>query len=154
VSDTYTVQRATSIAAPPQRVYDLVSDFHEWRRWSPWEDVDPQLSRTYTGPPSGVGAGYSWSGNRQAGAGRMEIVEVQPPSLVRVDLEFTKPFRSRNTFSFVIEPFGSGSQVTWTMTGQQTLATRVMGLVRPMDKMIGPDFEKGLARLKAAAEAR
>jgi uncharacterized protein YndB with AHSA1/START domain len=152
VGDTYTVQRSTAIAAPPQRVYDLVADFHEWRSWSPWEDVDPQLSRTYSGPRSGAGARYGWSGNRQAGAGRMEIVEVTPPSLVRVDLEFTKPFRSRNDFSFVIEPDGTGSQVTWTMVGQKSLATRVMGLVRSMDKMLGPDFERGLARLKAAAE--
>ncbi len=149
---TFTVQRTTSVDAPPGRVYDAVVDLHRWTAWSPWEDLDPDLQRTYSGKDSGVGAAYAWSGNRRAGQGRMEVVEAVEPSLVRVDVSFVKPFRSQNDTVFRIDPEGEGSKVTWTMTGPRTLVTRVMGLVRSMDAMIGPDFEKGLARLKRVAE--
>jgi uncharacterized protein YndB with AHSA1/START domain len=150
--DTYTVQRSATIAAAPERVYEQVADFHRWTSWSPWEDVDPQLRRTYSGADAGTGAVYAWSGNRKAGQGRMEIVEATEPSTVRIDLVFEKPFKARNDTAFAIEPDGNGSRVTWTMTGRKTLMTRVMGLFTSMDKMIGPDFEKGLGRLKATAE--
>jgi uncharacterized protein YndB with AHSA1/START domain len=151
-TDTYTVERSTTIDAPPERVYEEVADFHRWTRWSPWEDLDPKLMRSYSGAESGTGAVYAWSGNRKAGQGRMEIVEAAPPSKVAIDLRFEKPFRARNTTTITIMPAGGGSEVVWTMTGEKTLATKVMGIFTSMDKMVGPDFEKGLARLRALTE--
>ena len=152
--DTYTVQRSTTIDAPPERVYEQLADFHNWRNWSPWETVDPDLKRTYSGAESGSGAVYAWSGNRKAGKGRMEITEATQSAKVQVDLVFEKPWKARNDTWFVIQPEGSGSQVVWTMTGQRTLMTKVMGVFKSMDQFIGPDFERGLARLKATAEGR
>jgi uncharacterized protein YndB with AHSA1/START domain len=150
--DTYTVERSASVAAPPERVYAEICDFHNWPRWSPWEDVDPDLRRTYSGAESGTGAVYAWSGNRKAGQGRMEIVEASEPSTVRIDLRFEKPWKAHNETVFTVRPEADGSRVTWTMTGKKTLMTKVMGLVMPMDKMLGKDFEKGLARLRSTAE--
>lgn len=150
--DTYAVERSARIDAPPSRVYDLVADFHNWPSWSPWEDLDPQLKRTYSGAESGTGALYAWSGNRKAGKGRMEITEATQPSRVQIDLEFEKPWKARNDTWFTIEPEGTGSHVTWSMTGQKTFMTKVMGLFKSMDSFIGSDFEKGLARLKTATE--
>lgn len=152
MADTYTVERSVTIDAPPDRVHPHVADFHRWTAWSPWEDVDPALQRTYAGPGSGPGAVYQWSGNRRAGRGRMEITESVPPRFVRVDLQFEKPFKARNDTSFTIEPDGAGSRVTWSMTGKTTLVTRVMGVFSSMDAFLGRDFEKGLARLKAVSE--
>ncbi len=150
--DTYTVERSQTIDAPPARVYEQIADFHQWARWSPWEDVDPALERTYSGATSGTGAVYQWSGNRKAGQGRMEIVEANEPSQVRIDLVFEKPWKARNETVFTIRPHGSGSHVTWTMSGKKTLMTKVMGVFTSMEKLLGPDFEKGLDRLKATAE--
>jgi uncharacterized protein YndB with AHSA1/START domain len=151
--DSYTVERSTTIAAPPARVYAEVADFHNWTRWSPWEDLDPALKRDYSGAASGTGAVYAWSGNRKAGQGRMRMTEATEPSTVRIDLLFEKPFKSRSDTIFEIQPDGAGSRVTWTMVGKKTLVTRVMGVFKSMDSLIGPDFEKGLARLKSATEA-
>ena len=153
MADTYTVERSVLVDAPPERVHPHIADFHRWTAWSPWEGVDPALERHYTGPDSGLGAGYAWSGNRKAGRGRMEVTESVPPSLVRVDLRFEKPFRAHNDTWFRIEPHGTGCRVTWTMTGRTTAATRLMGLLTSMDRLLGPDFEKGLARLRAVSEA-
>jgi uncharacterized protein YndB with AHSA1/START domain len=151
-SDTFTVERSATIEASPERIYEQLANFHNWTNWSPWEDVDPALQRTYSGPDSGVGAAYRWSGNRKAGTGRMEITEVNQPTRVQLDLVFEKPFKNRNTTLFSITPEGSGSRVTWTMTGPATLMTKLMGLFSSMDKVIGPDFEKGLTQLKATTE--
>lgn len=150
--DTYTVERSATIDAPPERIYPQVADFHNWPKWSPWEDVDPELNRTYSGAQSGTGAVYGWSGNRKAGRGRMEITDATEPSRVQIDLLFEKPFKARNDTVFTIQPTGSGSRVVWTMTGRKTFMTRVMGVFTSMDKLIGGDFEKGLRRLKAVAE--
>ena len=150
--DTYTVQRSITIDAPPEGICEQLVDFHLWTAWSPWEDLDPQLERTYSGADSGAGAVYAWSGNRRAGQGRMEITEVTSPSAVQIALTFEKPFEARSDTVFSIEPPGAGSRVVWTMTGRKTFMTKAMGLVKSMDKLIGPDFEKGLARLKATAE--
>ena len=152
MADTFTVERSASIDAPPARVYGYIANFHNWTAWSPWEDVDPQLKRAYSGAESGTGAVYGWSGNRKAGQGRMEILEATEPSTVRIDLAFEKPFKARHLIVFTIEPQGSGSLVRWTMTGRKTRMIKVMGLVKSMESFIGPDFEKGLARLKSAAE--
>lgn len=150
--NTYTVERSTTIDAPPERIYEQVADFHNWTGWSPWEDIDPALKRSYSGSESGTGAVYAWSGNRKAGQGRMTILDATAPSRVQIDLEFEKPFKARNDTVFAIQPEGAGSRVTWSMTGKKTLVTKVMGVFKSMDKMVGPDFEKGLTRLKAATE--
>ena len=152
-ADTYTVERSATIDAPPERVYSQIADFHNWTNWSPWEDVDPELKRSYSGSQSGTGAVYAWSGNRKAGQGRMEITDAVEPSRVKIDLVFEKPWKARNDTLFVIQPEGTGSRVTWSMTGKKTLMTKVMSVFKSMDDFVGPDFEKGLARLKAATEA-
>lgn len=150
--DTYTVERSVTIAAPPERIYDQLANFHNWTNWSPWEDVDPELKRTYSGAESGTGAVYGWSGNRKAGQGRMEITDAIAPSRVQIDLRFEKPWKARNDTTFTIQPEGSGSRVTWSMIGKKTLMTKVMGIIKSMDKLVGPDFERGLTRLKATTE--
>ncbi|CAN5788536.1 SRPBCC family protein [soil metagenome] len=151
-TDTFTVERSTHVDAPPQRVYDQIVDFHNWTRWSPWEEMDPDMQRTYDGADSGAGAVYRWSGNRKVGRGAMEITRVVEPSTVEIDLHFERPFKARNDTVFSVGPDGSGARVTWSMTGEKTLMTRVMGVFKSMDQMIGPDFEKGLARLKVVSE--
>lgn len=150
--DTYTVQRSVSIAAPAKAVYSHIVDFHRWTSWSPWDDLDPDLRRTYSGADSGKGAKYAWTGNRKAGEGTMEITGASEPSSVEIALEFLKPFKSSSTTTFDLRSEGESTSVTWTMIGPKTLVTRLMGIFKSMDKMIGPDFEKGLAQLKAAAE--
>jgi hypothetical protein len=150
--DTYTVERSLTIDASPARIYDQIANFHHWTGWSPWEGVDPDLRRTYSGAESGTGAVYGWSGNRKAGQGRMEITGATEPSRVQIDLTFEKPWKSRNDTVFTIEPEGAGSRVTWLMTGRKTFMTRVMGIFKSMDKLLGPDFERGLADLKATSE--
>ncbi len=151
-ADTYSVQRSVTIDAPPARIYDQIVNFHNWTSWSPWEDIDPALHRTYSGPESGTGAVYDWSGNRRAGQGRMQITDAKASERVQIDLVFEKPWKARNDTVFTISPEGSGSRVTWSMTGTNTLMTKVMSIFRSMDKLLGPDFEKGLARLKATTE--
>lgn len=152
MADTYTVERTTTIDAPADKVYAQIVDFHNWRNWSPWDDLDPDMQRSYSGADSGVGAGYSWTGNRKAGEGQMKITEAVEPSSVQIAVEFLKPFKSSSTTTFNLKPQGDATQVTWTMTGPKTLMTRVIGVFRSMDKMVGPDFEKGLAQLKGTAE--
>lgn len=149
---TYVVSRSITIDVAPGEVHALVDDFHHWTRWSPWEDLDPQQVRHYSGPDQGVGAHYTWSGNRKAGAGSMEITG-SSPTAVEVALEFLKPFRSVSQVAFELVPSGEGTEVTWRMTGDQTGLMGVVGKVMKMDRLIGPDFEKGLSRLKAVAEA-
>jgi hypothetical protein len=158
MSDTYTVERTTTIAADPARVYAQVIDFHRWPAWSPWEGLDPDLNRTYSGPAQGVGSTYAWKGNRKAGEGRMEIVragEPRPdePGEIEVALSFLKPFRSTSRTTFAFVPEDGGTTVTWTMTGPMTLMSKVMGIFTSMDKLVGPDFEKGLAQLRMVSEA-
>ena len=150
--DTYTVERTVHAEAPPSAVYERIVDFHRWPAWSPYEDLDPALKRTYSGADAGVGAVYEWSGNMKAGAGRMEIVEAVPDERIAIALSFSKPVRSRSTAAFTLQGAGGGTTVTWSMTGPVTRATRLMGVFRSMDKLMGPAFEKGLTRLKADAE--
>jgi Polyketide cyclase / dehydrase and lipid transport len=151
-ADTYVVQRNTIVNAPAERIFAQLNDFHNWRSWSPWEGLDPELRRTYTGPDAGPGATYAWSGNRKAGQGHMTIIDATPSSAVVVDLVFEKPFPNHAESVFTITPQGAGSEVTWTMTGKKTLMTKIMGIFMSMDSLIGKDFDKGLAGLKAAAE--
>jgi hypothetical protein len=152
-SSSWTVERREQIAAPPATVVERIVDFRRWSEWSPWEDIDPDLQRTFSGAESGVGAVYEWEGNRKAGKGRMEIIRVDGDREVEIDLQFLKPFKSHNSSVFHIDPDGEGSVVTWIMTGPKTLMTRIMGIFSSMDKMIGPDFEKGLSQLNAATRS-
>jgi hypothetical protein len=148
----FEVTRTTTIQADPARVHGLINDFHEWTAWSPWEDLDPNLQRTYSDPSSGVGAHYAWKGNRKAGEGSMEVTD-SAPDRIGIELAFLKPFRNTQQVEFVITPVGAGTDVTWRMSGQHEGMMRLFSKVMSMDKLIGKDFEKGLARLKAAAEA-
>ncbi len=148
----FEVTRSATIDAPPERIHALVNDFREWRKWSPWEDLDPHLERTYGGAERGVGATYSWRGNRKAGQGGMEITG-STSERVEVRLEFIKPFKAVNQVVFAITPTGDGSEVTWTMTGEQRGLAALFGKIFSTDKMVGKDFDKGLSQLKATAEA-
>jgi uncharacterized protein YndB with AHSA1/START domain len=148
----FEVTRSTTIAAAPTRVHSLIDDFHQWRRWSPWEDVDPELRREYSGPDSGVGARYAWEGNRKAGKGEMEILG-STPERIDVRLTFEKPWKANNQVAFELTPAGETTGVTWRMSGTTRGFAAVFNRFVSMDRMVGGDFEKGLARLKAAAEA-
>jgi uncharacterized protein YndB with AHSA1/START domain len=151
MASEFEVKREATIAAPAQKVYDLIADFHRWPVWSPWEELDPDLKRTYSGAPAGVGSVYEWEGNRKAGAGRMEITKAQAPSRIEIALQFLKPFKSSNTTTFILDESGRSTHVTWQMVGPKTFLTRVMGIFSSMDKLVGRDFEKGLAKLSTAA---
>jgi hypothetical protein len=151
----FEIVRSTAIAADPARVHGLVDDFHEWTAWSPWEDVDPGLQRTYTGPDAGVGAHYAWQGNRRAGTGSMEITG-STPEAIDILLVFMKPFAATNQVRFDFSPTQvggvPGTDVSWTMRGEHKGLMGMMSKVVPMDRMVGKDFDKGLTRLKAVAE--
>lgn len=149
---SFHLSRETTIAAPLERVHALVNDFHEWQAWSPWEGIDPAMERTYTGASTGVGAVYAWRGNSKAGEGRMEILESEPQH-VAVDLLFAAPMKAHNRVDFTLTPAGDGTHVEWAMTGPQNVVMRLMSKVWSMEKLVGPDFEKGLAQLKVAAES-
>lgn len=150
--DTFQVQRKATIAAPPDKVFALIDDFHRWGEWSPWEKLDPAMTRTFEGPASGPGAVYAWKGNKDVGQGRMEIAESTPPSRIAIKLDFIEPMESNNVTEFVLAPKDGGTEVTWTMRGPSPYLTKLMDTVIGMDRMIGKDFEAGLANMKAAAE--
>ncbi len=141
-----------TIKAPPEKVFGLIDDFHNFGVWSPWEHLDPNMQRSITGAPSSKGAVYWWSGNAKAGAGRMEILEVTSPSLVKMKLDFLKPIASSSTAEYALAQQGDSTKVTWAMYGPSPFVSKVMQVFITMDKMIGGDFDKGLAAMKAAAE--
>ncbi|MBF5081960.1 SRPBCC family protein [Quadrisphaera sp. INWT6] len=149
---TYTVERRTVVAAPPERIRAEIDDLRRWQGWSPWEGLDADLQRTYTGPPSGPGAAYAWSGNKKAGRGRMEV-RSSTPEAVAIDIVFEKPFPSTSTSTFSLLPSGGSTELVWSMVGPRPLVLRLLGPVISMDKIVGKDFERGLAQLKARAEA-
>ena len=150
--DTFTVQRTASIKAPPEKIFPLINDFRSWGRWSPYEKLDPELKRTYSGAPSGKGAGYAGEGNSYVGAGRMEILDAPAPSRVTIKLDFIRPFEASNTAEFTMQLQGETTAVTWAMRGPNLFIGKVMSIFINMDRMVGKDFETGLANLKAAAE--
>jgi hypothetical protein len=152
--DTFTVTRHIEIQAPPETIHPLVADFRNWTSWSPWEGLDPTMRRTYSGAQSGVGSVYAWDGNDQVGAGRMEIVGMSPPRDIAIQLDFVRPFESANQTRFMLEPRGDSTKVIWQMSGPMPFISKIMSVFVSMDSMIGPDFEKGLARIKALAENR
>jgi hypothetical protein len=147
---TYTVERSRTIQAGPDDIRPLLTDFRNWRHWSPWEEVDKDLHRAYSGSHAGIGAHYAWNGNRKAGAGTMEITGLDEER-VEIQLEFVKPFKSTNTTTFVLQPVGEkATEVTWRMVGPRPFLMRVLGPVLNPDKLVGGDFERGLARLDEA----
>src|SRR6185436_16245124 len=150
----YTVTRSASIAAPQPAVFAQVNDFHNWQAWSPWAKLDPAMKQTYEGPPAGTGAIYNWYGDNKVGEGRMTIAESRPNDLIRIKLEFIKPFASTADTDFTFKPEGNQTAVTWTMSGRKNFMSKAFGLFVSMDKMIGADFEKGLAQMKAVVEGK
>lgn len=152
--ENFRVARSIVVAAPPEKVFGYLDDFHQWPAWSPWERLDPAMRRTYSGAPKGQGAAYAWTGNDDVGEGRMEIVEHQPGRVVGIQLDFVKPFESHNQVRFVLQPRPDGTLVTWTMSGPNPFITKLIGVFVSMDEMVGKDFEEGLALLKAAAEGK
>ena len=148
----FSLSRSIRVQADAARVHGLVDDFREWPKWSPWEDVDPALERTYTGADKGVGAHYAWKGNRKAGEGSMEITG-SAPDRVDIKLIFVKPWSATNDVWFTLTPAGDASEVTWSMAGEHKGLAGLFARVVGMDRLVGKDFDKGLARLKAAAEA-
>jgi hypothetical protein len=154
-ASAFRVVRSAVMGARPARVFPEVNDLHRWQAWSPWQKIDPGMQQTYDGPPAGPGSSMSWSGNNKVGEGRMTITDSQPDQLVRLRLEFLRPFKATNTaeLAFAPEPAGDATRVTWSMSGEKNFMFKAFGMVMNMDKMVGNDFEKGLAQLKAVVEA-
>lgn len=146
-----TIERSTNIQAQPTAILAELVDFRRWPSWSPWEGLDPDLKRNYTGPESGPGSAYEWSGNRKAGAGRMEIAAADADS-VDIALTFTRPFKSKSRVRFELTPGGDSTELLWRMLTPKTLGMRIAGLFMNMDARIGGDLEKGLARLRSVVE--
>ncbi len=150
--DAFRVERSITIKADPAKVFALLNDFHFFGKWSPWEALDPAMKVTHSGAASGPGAVYEWSGNDAVGAGRMEILKTEPNRQVRVKLDFLQPFEGHNTSEYTLSTSGDATTVTWAMFGPSPYISKLIGLFVSMDRMIGKDFEKGLAQLKAVAE--
>ena len=150
--DVLRVRRSISIKAPPERIFPLINDLHNWAAWSPWEKLDPAMKKTHSGAAQGKGAVYAWEGNAKVGAGRMEITNLSQPSKVTIKLDFIKPLEGHNTAEFTLDAQGDATQVTWSMVGPARFITKVMQVFFSMDRMIGKNFEDGLASLKRIAE--
>ena len=150
--DSMRIQRTATINAPPEKIYPLISDFHNWTSWSPYEHIDPAMKKTYSGPPSGKGAVYEWAGNSDVGQGRMEITDTAEPTRVTIKLDFIAPFEGHNVTVFSLTPRAGATDVAWTMEGPSAYVMKVMSVFTDMDAMIGKDFETGLATLKSVAE--
>jgi hypothetical protein len=150
--DSFRIERSLRVEASAVQVLALLEDFHRWAEWSPWEHIDPGMQRSYSGSPSGKGAVYAWSGNGKAGAGRMELVDIAADRVL-IQMDFLKPFKAHNTVEFMLHNQGEATLVVWAMYGPSPFISKLMGLVINMDKLVGRDFEKGLANLQAALKA-
>jgi uncharacterized protein YndB with AHSA1/START domain len=149
---TFRIGRSIEIHAPPEKIFPLINDFHNWSQWAPQDREDPTTRRTYSGAASGVGAEAEWTSKGQAGSGRMSITESVPPSVVTIDAHWVKPFAARNVNEFRLEPVGDSTKVSWTMQGPNLYVMKLMSVFVNMDRMMGRHFESGLKNLKAAAE--
>jgi hypothetical protein len=149
----FRIERSASIKAASERIFPFINHFHRWTTWSPWEKIDPALKRTYSGANDGKGAKYAWEGNSKVGMGSMEITESSPPGRVVIKLDFVKPFEGHNIAEFTLVPGGESTTVTWAMHGPVPYIGKIMHLFLSMDRMVGGQFEEGLANLKAAAES-
>ena len=150
--DVFRVLRAASIKAPPEKVFALINDFKRWDAWSPWEKKDPAMKRSFGAATAGKGASYAWEGNKDVGQGSMEITNSVPSSAISLKLDFLKPFEAHNRVDFTLEEKGDATQVTWTMAGDTPYFAKIIHVFIDMDRMVGKDFEAGLANLKAIAE--
>jgi uncharacterized protein YndB with AHSA1/START domain len=150
--DDFEVRREADIAAPPQKIFGYLNDFGQWVKWSPWEKMDATMQKTFSGASSGKGSIYSWKGNKKVGEGRMEILDSTPSSSVKIDLQFMAPFKAHNQTLFTLVPNTRGTHVSWAMSGKKVFMMKLMGVFMDMDKMVGKDFEAGLATLKMEAE--
>jgi uncharacterized protein YndB with AHSA1/START domain len=150
--DRFAVSRSSTIAAPPERIFGLISDFHRWQAWSPYERLDPAMRRRFSGPAQGAGAVYEWDGNAKAGKGRMTILAAASPARVAIRLDFEKPLETQNVATFTLEPHGGSTTVTWAMEGPTPYLGKVIHLFLDMDRLVGRDFDTGLAKLKTLAE--
>jgi uncharacterized protein YndB with AHSA1/START domain len=150
--DAFRIERSATINAPAEKIFAVLSDFHQWTGWSPWEHKDPALKRSYSGAERGKGAIYGWEGNKDVGTGRMEILEANPPSKLVIKLDFFKPFEAHNTAEFTMLPQGDATSVTWRMHGPASFVSKLMQVFMNLDTMVGKDFETGLANLKKLTE--
>jgi uncharacterized protein YndB with AHSA1/START domain len=150
--DIFRVERSVVINAPPDKVFPLIADFHQWGKWSPYETRDPAMKRTYSGTNGGKGSVYAWQGDKNVGTGRMEILDAPAPREVVIKLDFFKPFEAHNTAEFTLQPQGDGTRVTWAMQGPTPFIGKIMHVFMNMDRMVGTDFETGLANLRKATE--
>lgn len=149
----FRVARSAQISAPAEVIFSIINDLHLWSLWSPYDKRDPKMEKSFGGPLAGPGASYAWNGNNNVGAGRMTIIESKPGELISMRLEFDRPFKCDNQVKFTLEPSASGTRVSWIMDGKNNFMGKAMSLVMDMDKMIGKDFEEGLANLDAVAQA-
>jgi Polyketide cyclase / dehydrase and lipid transport len=145
----FRITRTGVMPAPPVVVFAQVNDFRKWEAWSPWVKLDPACKYSYAGSAAGTGACFSWSGNNKVGEGNMTILESRPDELIRIKLEFLKPFKATSTSEFTFKPAGNQTAVTWSMSGKNNFMAKAMGLVMNCDKMVGGDFERGLANLNS-----
>ncbi len=154
--NNFRMQRSVTISAPADVIYSHIADFHKWQAWSPWEQLDPDMTRTYSGAEAGVGAVYGWQSKGKAGQGRMTIREAAPAHRLLINLDFIKPFPATNSAEFLLQPVsGSGGDstvVTWAMFGPSPFMSKLMGTIMNMDDLIGKDFERGLENLKHLSE--
>ena len=150
----FRVARTATIAAPAPAVFAQVNDFHNWKEWSPWAKLDPAAKSTFEGPSAGTGAIFRWAGNEQIGEGSMTITDSRPSDLIRIRLDFLKPFQATNTAEFTFKPEDNQTVVTWSMSGRNCLVAKACCLFMNMDKMVGGEFEKGLAQMKSVVEAQ
>ncbi len=150
--DSFSVQRVIMVQAPPERIFPLINDFHQWGSWSPYENKDPAMKRSYSGAASGTGAVYAWEGNKNVGSGRMEILDASTPSRIVIKLDFFTPFEGHNTAEFTMLPQGDATNITWLMYGPLPFMGKIMHVFINVDNMIGKDFEAGLANLKRLTE--
>ena len=149
---TFSLVRSMDMKASPEKIFAQLNDFKNWGAWSPWEKMDLGMKKTFTGPPSGKGAHYAWIGNKKVGEGSMEITNSVPSSNVTLNLDFLKPFKASNVTEFKLTPNGAMTHVNWEMRGPLNLMMKVMHMFMNMDKMVGKDFEAGLANLKSIVE--
>jgi hypothetical protein len=149
----FRIERSAVVVAPPDVVFAMINDFHKWVEWSPYEKFDPDMKKTFTGPSAGPGANYAWSGNSKAGEGQITILESKPGELVRMQLEFTRPFACQNEVNFKLVPSAGGTQVSWIMDGKNNFVGKAFSTFMNMDAMVGKEFENGLANLDTLAQA-
>ena len=149
----FRVARNATMSAPAPVIFAQVDDLRKWEGWNPWQKVDPAMKLAFAGPPTGPGASYSWAGNKDVGEGRLTITESRPNDLVRIKLEFMKPFTATNIATFTFKPEGNQTAVTWSMEGRNNFIAKAINLCMNMDKMVGGQFEKGLADMKAVVES-